>query len=50
MTDDEGNRVWFGNYTDWGRLKNMSGYTSMRTSRSDCKTNIPIVKLGCITT
>ena len=21
MTDDEGNLVWFGNYTGWGRLK-----------------------------
>ena len=21
MTDDKGNLVWFGNYTDWGRLK-----------------------------
>jgi len=26
MTDDEGNLVWFGNYTGWGSLKKMSGF------------------------
>ena len=27
MTDDEGNLVWFGNYTGWGRLKEESKVT-----------------------
>ena len=28
----------------------MSGFTRMRTSRLDCKTSMPTVKLDCITT
>ena len=27
MTDDEGNLVWFGNYTGWSRLKEESKVT-----------------------
>ena len=50
MTDIHGNLLWYGEYTAWGRLKKMSGFTRMRTSRLDCKTSMPTVKLDCITT
>ena len=42
MTDDKGNLVWFGNYTDWGRLKEETKVTD--TSRSVCKTSMPTAR------
>ena len=46
MTDKDSNSLWIGNYTAWGRLKKMSEFTSMRTSRSDCRTNTSMKRRG----
>ena len=50
MTDKDGNLLWYGEYTAWGRLKKMSEFTSMRPSPSACKISIAMKKRGCITT
>ena len=51
MTDKDGNLLWFGNYTGWGRLKKDERvYKDAHTNPSACKTSTPIVKRGCITT
>ena len=49
MTDKDGNLLWFGNYTDWGRLKEETKVTDSDTTPSACKTSIATVKRGCIT-
>ena len=46
MTDKDGNLLWFGNYTGKGRLKEETKVTNP----SACKTNIPTVRRGYITT
>ena len=50
MTDKDGNLLWFGNYTGKGRLKEETKVTDRLSNPSACKTNMPTVRRGYITT
>ena len=48
MTDDEGNLIWFGNYTGWGRLKEETRVTEnayqpfrLQNQYADRETGLP---------
>ena len=43
MTDKDGNLLWFGNYTGWGRLKEEIKVTDSAYRPSACKTNMPML-------
>ena len=49
MTDKDGNLLWFGNYTGWGRLKEETKVLLAHTNPSASKTSIATVKRVCIT-
>ena len=44
MTDKDGNLLWFGNYTGWGRLKEETKVLLAHTNPSASKTSIATVK------
>ena len=50
MTDKDGNLLWLGEYTAWGRLKEETKVTDSAYQPSGCKTNMPTMKRDCITT
>ena len=50
MTDRDGNLLWFGNYTGWGRLKEETKVTDSAYNPSACKTSMPTVRQDYITT
>ena len=50
MTDDKGNLVWFGNYTDWGRLKEETKVTDSLYQPFRLQNQYADRETGCITT
>ena len=50
MTDKDGNLLWYGEYTAWGRLKEESKVTDSVYQPFRLQTSMPTVKPDCITT
>ena len=50
MTDKDGNLLWFGNYTGWGCLKEETKVTDSDTTPFACRTSMPTLRRGYITT
>ena len=50
MTDKDGNLLWYGEYTAWGRLKEESKVTDSVYQPFRRQTSMPTVKPDCITT
>ncbi|MFQ9505571.1 MAG: RHS domain-containing protein [Veillonella sp.] len=50
MTDKDGNLLWFGNYTGWGRLKEETKVTDSAYQPFRLQTSTPTVRRGCVTT
>ena len=50
MTDKDRNLLWYGECTALDRLKKDGGSIGMHISPSACKTSMPTMKRGCITT
>ena len=50
MTDKDGNLLWYGEYTAWGRLKEESNVTDSVYQPFRLQTSMPTVKPDCITT
>ena len=50
MTDKDGNLLWFGNYTGWGCLKEETKVKDSDTTPFACRTSMPTLRRGCITT
>ena len=50
ITNKDGNLLWYGECTALGRLKKDGGSIRVHISPSACKTSMPTVRRGCITT
>ena len=50
MTDNDGNLLWYGEYTAWDRLKEDERIYRTRISRSDFKTSTLMKRPACIST
>ncbi|MBS6659811.1 MAG: RHS domain-containing protein [Veillonella sp.] len=44
ITNKDGNLLWFGNYTGWGRLKKDGGSIGMYINRSDYRNSTSMTK------
>ena len=50
MTDKDGNLLWFGNYTGWGRLKEETKVKDSAYQPFRLQNSTPTARRGCITT